>query len=121
MWRVLRYFREELLIVLGTSSSEPVLPRVLMKLERLGCRRGVAGLRAQDSSVQAWPGRPWTLALLRPAPAVTTWTVSGTRPAQARVALVPEIRRDLADLELAELGPAGALVDVDCRAGARWA
>jgi len=44
LWRVLRYFREELLIVLGTSSSEPVLPRLLMKLERLGCRRGVAGL-----------------------------------------------------------------------------
>ncbi|MGI5131004.1 C4-dicarboxylate transporter DctA [Pseudonocardia sp. CA-107938] len=44
LWQVLRYFREELLIVLGTSSSEPVLPRVLMKLERLGCRRGVAGL-----------------------------------------------------------------------------
>jgi Na+/H+-dicarboxylate symporter len=44
LWRVLRYFREELLIVLGTSSSEPVLPRLLMKLERLGCRRGVSGL-----------------------------------------------------------------------------
>jgi Na+/H+-dicarboxylate symporter len=44
LWRVLRYFREELLVVLGTSSSEPVLPRLLMKLERLGCRRGVVGL-----------------------------------------------------------------------------
>ena len=44
LWRILRYVREELLIVLGTSSSEPVLPRLLMKLERLGCRRGVAGL-----------------------------------------------------------------------------
>ena len=42
--QVLRYFREELLVVLGTSSSEPVLPRVLIKLERLGCKRGVAGL-----------------------------------------------------------------------------
>ena len=41
---MLRYFREELLIVLGTSSSEPVLPRLLMKLERLGCKRGVVGL-----------------------------------------------------------------------------
>ena len=37
-------FREELLIVLGTSSSEPVLPRVLQKLETLGCKKGVAGL-----------------------------------------------------------------------------
>jgi Na+/H+-dicarboxylate symporter len=44
LWQLLRYFREELLVVLGTSSSEPVLPRVLMKLERLGCKRGVAGL-----------------------------------------------------------------------------
>jgi aerobic C4-dicarboxylate transport protein len=44
LWRILRYVREELLIVLGTSSSEPVLPRLLMKLERLGCRRGIAGL-----------------------------------------------------------------------------
>jgi aerobic C4-dicarboxylate transport protein len=41
---VLRYFREELLVVLGTSSSEPVLPRLLMKLERLGCKKGVVGL-----------------------------------------------------------------------------
>ena len=44
LYRVLRYFREELLVVLGTSSSEPVLPRLLMKLERLGCKRGVVGL-----------------------------------------------------------------------------
>jgi aerobic C4-dicarboxylate transport protein len=44
LYKVLRYFREELLIVLGTSSSEPVLPRVLQKLETLGCKRGVAGL-----------------------------------------------------------------------------
>ena len=44
LWRLLRYFREELLVVLGTSSSEPVLPRLLMKLERLGCKRSVVGL-----------------------------------------------------------------------------
>jgi aerobic C4-dicarboxylate transport protein len=44
LWKVLRYFREELLIVLGTSSTEPVLPRVLQKLETLGCKKGVAGL-----------------------------------------------------------------------------
>jgi len=44
LWRLLRYFREELLVVLGTSSSEPVLPRLLVKLERLGCKRGVVGL-----------------------------------------------------------------------------
>ena len=44
LWQVLRYFREELLVVLGTSSSEPVLPRLLQKLERLGCKKGVVGL-----------------------------------------------------------------------------
>jgi Na+/H+-dicarboxylate symporter len=44
LWQLMRYMREELLIVLGTSSSEPVLPRLLMKLERLGCKKGVVGL-----------------------------------------------------------------------------
>ena len=44
LFKVLRYFREELLIVLGTSSSEPVLPRILQKLETLGCKKGVSGL-----------------------------------------------------------------------------
>ena len=44
LWQLVRYIREELLVVLGTSSSEPVLPRLLMKLERLGCRKGVVGL-----------------------------------------------------------------------------
>ncbi|GAA1907899.1 C4-dicarboxylate transporter DctA [Lapillicoccus jejuensis] len=44
LWRVLRYFRDEILVVLATSSSEPVLPRLMEKLERLGCDRGVVGL-----------------------------------------------------------------------------
>ena len=44
LWQLVRYIREELLVVLGTSSSEPVLPRLLMKLERLGCKKGVVGL-----------------------------------------------------------------------------
>jgi aerobic C4-dicarboxylate transport protein len=44
LWKLLRYTREELLIVLGTSSTEPVLPRLLVKLERLGCNKGVVGL-----------------------------------------------------------------------------
>lgn len=44
LWQLLRYIREELLVVLGTSSSEPVLPRLLMKIERLGCKKGVVGL-----------------------------------------------------------------------------
>jgi aerobic C4-dicarboxylate transport protein len=44
LWKTIRYFREELLIVLGTSSSEPALPGALRKLERLGCQKGVSGL-----------------------------------------------------------------------------
>ncbi|CAJ60049.1 C4-dicarboxylate transport protein [Frankia alni ACN14a] len=42
--RLLRYIREELLIVLGTSSSEPVLPQLMRKLEALGAPRQVVGL-----------------------------------------------------------------------------
>ena len=42
--KMLRYFKEEWIVVLGTSSTEPVLPRMLMKLERLGCKKGVSGL-----------------------------------------------------------------------------
>jgi len=44
LFQLLRYFKEELLIVLGTSSTEPVLPRVLLKLEKLGCKKGIVGL-----------------------------------------------------------------------------
>lgn len=44
LWQLLRYFREEFLVVLGTSSTEPVLPRMLQKLEGLGCKKGVVGL-----------------------------------------------------------------------------
>jgi len=42
--RLLRYIRAELLIVLGTSSTEPVLPALLLKLEKLGCSKGSVGL-----------------------------------------------------------------------------
>jgi aerobic C4-dicarboxylate transport protein len=44
LWRLLRYFREEFLVVLGTASTEPVLPSVLLKLERLGCSKASVGL-----------------------------------------------------------------------------
>ena len=37
--RFLRYIAEEILIVLGTSSSESALPRLMAKLERLGCSK----------------------------------------------------------------------------------
>jgi aerobic C4-dicarboxylate transport protein len=44
IWRILRYIREDILIVLGTSSSESVLPRIMLKLEQLGCAKSVVGL-----------------------------------------------------------------------------
>jgi len=42
--RFLRYIGEEILIVLGTSSSESALPRIMAKLEHLGCAKPVVGL-----------------------------------------------------------------------------
>jgi aerobic C4-dicarboxylate transport protein len=42
--RLLWYIRGELLIVLGTSSSESVLPRMMVKLEEAGCAKSVVGL-----------------------------------------------------------------------------
>ncbi|MGZ5274662.1 MAG: dicarboxylate/amino acid:cation symporter [Caldimonas sp.] len=44
IWKFIRYIKEELLIVLGTSSSESVLPRMMAKLENLGARKSVVGL-----------------------------------------------------------------------------
>ena len=44
IFRFIRYIKEELLIVLGTSSSESVLPRMLAKMENLGCDKSVVGL-----------------------------------------------------------------------------
>ena len=44
LWQFLRYIKEEILIVLGTSSSEAALPRMITKLENLGCAKSVVGL-----------------------------------------------------------------------------
>ncbi|MCR9065930.1 MAG: C4-dicarboxylate transporter DctA [Cytophagales bacterium] len=44
LWKFLKYIREELLIVLGTSSSEAALPSLMEKLERMGCSKPVVGL-----------------------------------------------------------------------------
>lgn len=41
---LLKYIREELLLVLGTSSSESALPLIMIKLENLGCSKSVVGL-----------------------------------------------------------------------------
>ena len=44
IWPLIRYIREELFIVYGTSSSESVLPQIMAKLETLGVGRSVVGL-----------------------------------------------------------------------------
>jgi aerobic C4-dicarboxylate transport protein len=44
IWKFLRYLEDELMIVFGTASSEPVLPRVMAKLEQLGCSWPVVGI-----------------------------------------------------------------------------
>ncbi|MBC8016506.1 MAG: dicarboxylate/amino acid:cation symporter [Sporomusaceae bacterium] len=44
IFKFIVYIKEELLIVLGTSSSESVLPRMIDKLEKLGCSKSVVGL-----------------------------------------------------------------------------
>ncbi|MBK8176860.1 MAG: dicarboxylate/amino acid:cation symporter [Rhodospirillales bacterium] len=44
IFKFIRYIKEELLIVLGTSSSESVLPRMMAKMENLGVSRSVSGL-----------------------------------------------------------------------------
>ncbi|NMM09408.1 MAG: dicarboxylate/amino acid:cation symporter [Polaromonas sp.] len=44
IWKFVKYIKEELLIVLGTSSSESVLPRMMEKMELLGARKSVVGL-----------------------------------------------------------------------------
>ncbi len=44
VWKLIKYIKEELMIVLGTSSSESALPRLMVKLEQLGCAKPVVGL-----------------------------------------------------------------------------
>ena len=44
VWKFIKYIKEELLIVLGTSSSESVLPRMMAKMENLGVKKSTVGL-----------------------------------------------------------------------------
>lgn len=44
LWRLLRYLKEEIWLVIGTSSSEAALPSLMKKLERAGCAKSVVGL-----------------------------------------------------------------------------
>jgi len=44
LWRLILYIKEEILIVIGTSSSETVLPRLMQRMEDVGCSRAVVGV-----------------------------------------------------------------------------
>jgi aerobic C4-dicarboxylate transport protein len=44
LWRLIKYIKEELLLVLGTSSSESALPGLMDKMEKAGCARPVVGI-----------------------------------------------------------------------------
>lgn len=44
LWRLMIYLKEELAIAIGTSSSEPALPGLMDKMERLGCPEAITGL-----------------------------------------------------------------------------
>ena len=44
LWKLIKYIKEEILIVLGTASTESVLPRMLEKMEAAGCPRAIVGL-----------------------------------------------------------------------------
>ncbi|MCX2493917.1 C4-dicarboxylate transporter DctA [Pedobacter sp. PF22-3] len=44
LWQYLKYIRQEILIVLGTSSSESALPSMMQKMESIGCDKSVVGL-----------------------------------------------------------------------------
>lgn len=44
IWKLLKYIKEEIFLVLGTSSSESALPSIMKKLENLGCKKSVVGV-----------------------------------------------------------------------------
>ena len=44
IWSLLKYIKEEIFLVLGTSSSESALPSIMKKLENLGCKKSVVGV-----------------------------------------------------------------------------
>ncbi|RYX98735.1 dicarboxylate/amino acid:cation symporter [bacterium] len=44
LWKFLKYIKEEILIVLGTSSSESALPKMMEKMEKMGCSKSIVGM-----------------------------------------------------------------------------
>jgi hypothetical protein len=56
--RLVKHIQDEILIVVGTSSSETVLPRMIAKLENLGCSKSVVGLVIPSDMLQPDGTRP---------------------------------------------------------------
>ena len=52
--KLIRYIREELLLVLGTSSSEAALPTLMQKMERAGCSKSVVGPGSPRATRSTW-------------------------------------------------------------------
>jgi aerobic C4-dicarboxylate transport protein len=44
VWKFLRYFKDEILIVFGATSAEAMIPRLMVKLENMGCSKPIVGL-----------------------------------------------------------------------------
>ncbi len=61
LWRLLKYLKDELLLVLGTSSSETALPGLMQKLQRLGCEKATVGLVVPTDIALTWmaPTSTW--------------------------------------------------------------
>ncbi len=51
VFRLLNYIKAEILLTLGTSSSDPALPMLMEKIERAGCSRPVVGLMVRTGYV----------------------------------------------------------------------
>lgn len=88
--RLLRYLRAELLLVLGTSSSEAALPSLMRKLERAGCGKSVVGLVVPTGYSFNLDGTNiyMTLAALFIAQATNTHLSTGEQAALLAVAVI---------------------------------
>ena len=56
IFRLIAYLKAELLLVLGTSSSESALPSLIEKMERAGCPKSAVGLVVPTGYSSTWTG-----------------------------------------------------------------
>lgn len=83
LWNYLRFIKDELLIVLGTSSSESVLPRMMDKMERYGCSNRLSALSFRRDILLTWTAPqficPWRRFFWRRCSALTLPSASRLR------------------------------------------